>query len=222
MGPGWVGWAPLGLNSQPGLINPVTTISGTAIQTGQIISPQSVGHARFSEGTLTKLLPSQPGAGAILAGTRLAAGVGAPLAAPSGGTHALAPSSILMGGEAGKESALLGGHPLREPLRLSLGTTLGGRYAVGGKVGEFHGDAFEGMSRFGGMNGSETSPFSRGNSQPRLGVLPHGQSAESSRVGGGEMMHAGGEGGLPSTAPSGASTTSSSHAASSSSGGGHH
>jgi hypothetical protein len=222
MGPGWVGWAPLGLSSQQGLINPVTTISGTAIQTGQIISPQSVGHARFSEGTLTQHLPFQPGAGAILAGTRLAAGVGAPFAAQTGGTHALAPSSILMGGDTGKESALLGGRPLREPLRLSLGTTLGGRYAVGGKVGEFHGDAFEGMGRFGGMNGSEISPFSRGNGQPRLGVLPHGQSAESSRVGGGEMMHAGGEGGLPSTAPSGASTTSSSHAASAGSGAGHH
>jgi hypothetical protein len=222
MGPGWIGWAPMGLNSHVGLVKPVTTISEKALQTGQIITPQDVGHTALSEGALTKLLPFHPAAGVILAGTRLAAGAGVALAAQTAGAHTLAPSSILMGGEAGEESALLRGRSLREPLRLSLGTTLGGRYAVGGKVGEFHGDAFEGMGRFGAMNGSETSPFSRGNSQPRLGILPHGQSAESSRVGGDEMMHAGGGGGLPSTTPSGASTTSSSHSASSSSGGGHH
>ena len=222
MGPGWVGWAPLGLNSQRGLMRPVTTISGTAIQTGQIITPQSVGHARFSEGTLTERLPFQPGAGATLTGTPLAAGAGTSFTAHAGGAHTLAPSSILMGGEGDKESALLAGRLLREPLRVRLGTTLGGRYAVGGTVGEFRGDAFKGMGRSGGMNGSQTSAYSHGNSQPRLSVLPHGQSAESSRVGGGEMMHAGGGGGFPSTASPGASAPSGSHGASSSASGGHH
>ena len=74
MGPGWVGWAPLGLNSQRGLTRPVTTLSGTVIQTGLIITPQSVGHAGFGEGTLTERLPFQPETGAPVIGTALATG----------------------------------------------------------------------------------------------------------------------------------------------------
>jgi len=220
MGQGWVGWAPLGLSSQFGLIKPVTTASPTAIQTGQIISPESVGHAGFKEGTLSEHLPFQPGAGAALIGTPLAAGAGAPFAAPRGGARTLAPSSILMGGAVDKESALLRGRSLREPLRFRSGTTLGGRYEVGGTVGEFHGDAFEGMGRSEGMNASQTSPFTRGNGQPTLSILPHGQAAESLRVGGDEMMQGGGAAGLPTTAPPSATAPSDSHAASSS--GGHH
>jgi hypothetical protein len=218
-GPGWVGWAPLGLNSQRGL-RLVTTVSGTAIQTGQIITPQSVGHARFDQGTLTERLPFQPGAGATLTGTPLAAGAGTSFTAHAGGAHTLAPSSILMGGEGDKESALLGERSSHKPLRARLGTTLGGQYAVGGTVGEFRGDAFKGMGR---MTGPQTSAHSHGNSQPGLSVLPHGQSAEPSRVGGGEMMHAGGRGGFPSTASHAASAPSGSRGASSSaSSGGHH
>jgi len=212
----------LGLASQRGLIKPVTTISGTAIETGQIITPQSVGHVGFSEGTLTQRPPFQPGAGVTLTGTPLGAGAAMSFTAQAGGAHPLAPSSILMGGEGGKESALLGGRSLREPLRLRLGTTLGGRYEVGGKVGEFHGDAFEGMGRSEGMNAFQTSAYPRGNGQPRLSVLPHGQSAESSSARGGEMMHPGAEGGIPSTASPAASAPSASHGAKSSSGGGHH
>jgi hypothetical protein len=213
----------LGLMSARGL-TPVTTVSGTAIRTGQIITPQSVGHARFDQGTLTERLSFQPDAGATLTGTPLAVGAGTSFSAHAGGAHSLAPSSILMGGEGDKESALLGGRPLREPLRVRLGTTLGGRYAVGGTVGEFRGDAFKGMGKIGGMNGPGTSASSHGNNQPRLGVLRHGQSAESSGAGGGEMMHAGGGGGgFPSTASHGVSAPSSgSQGASSSASGGHH
>ena len=139
------------------------------------------------------------------------------------GAHTLAPSSILMGGEGDKESALLGRRrSSHEPLRVRLGTTLGGRYAVGGAVGEFRGDAFKGMGRIGGMNGPRTSVSSHGNSQPGLSVLPHGQSAESSGFGGGEMMHAGGGGGFPSTASHAVSAPSASQGASSSASGGHH
>jgi hypothetical protein len=222
MGPGWVGWAPLGLVSQQGLIKPVTTISQTAIQAGQTITPQSVGHAEFSEGTLTERLPFQPAAGATLTGTPLAAEAAASFTPHAGAAHSQAPSSILMGGEGEKESAWLAGRPLREVLRLRLGTTLGGRYAVGGTVGEFRGDAFEGMGRSGGMDASQTSPYARGKGQPTLNVLPHGQSAESSRAAGGDMMHAGSETGFPSAAAPAASAPSDSHPASSSSGGGHH
>ena len=224
MGPGWVGWAPLGVNPRQGLLRPVTTISGTAIQTGQMITPQSVGHAEFKEGTLTQRLPFQPNVGGILTGTSLAAGAATSFNAHAGGAHSLAPSSILMEGERDKESALLGGHPLREPLRVRLGTTLGGRYAVGGTVGEFRGDAFEGMGRREGIDESAASTNPRGNSQPRLSVLPHGQSAGSSHGDAGEMMHTGGGGGFPSSSSPGVSTPapSSSHGTSSNSSGGHH
>jgi len=223
MGPGWVGWAPLGLNPQQGLLRQVTTISGTAFQSGQLITPQSVGHVEFKEGTLTEHLPFQPSAGAALAGTPLAARVATPFSAHAGGTHTLAPPTILMGVEGDKESALLGGRTLREPLRIRLGTTLGGRYSVGGTVGEFRGDAFEGMGGRGAMNGLPASAESLGNSQPRLSVLPHGQSAQPSRGDGGEKMHAGDGHGIPSTASPAANATSSSHAASSgASSGGHH
>ncbi len=220
MGPGWVGWAPLGFTSQVGLIRPVTTISGTAIRPGQLITPQNVGHAGLGEGILTQRLPLQPGAGATVTGMPLAAGAGTPFTAR--GAHTLAPSSILMGGEAGKENALLGGHSSREPLRVRLGTTLGGRYAVGGTVGEFRGNALKGGSGVGGMNTLQTSPYSRGNSQARVSVLPHGQSAGSSRAGGGggEMMHAGGGGG--SSASPSMSAPSGSHGATSNASGGHH
>jgi len=221
MGPGWVGWAPLGLVSQQGLTRPVTTISETAIQTGQMITPQSVGHARLGEGTLTEHLPFQPGAALI--GAPLATGTAMPFAAHAGGAHTLAPSSILMGVEGDKESALLGGHPLREPLRMRLGTALGGQYAVGGTVGEFRGDAFGGMDRGGGMEGFPASPQFGPNSGPRLNILPHGQSAEAPSLNGGEMMHAGGEAGIPSTVSPAVSPTSGSHSTSSSSStGGHH
>jgi hypothetical protein len=213
-GPGWIGWAPLGLTSKHGPVKPLTTISEKAIQTGQLITPQDVGHAAFSEGTLTKLLPFQPSP--TLIGTRLPAEAAAPFAARAGGAHTLAPYSILMGGEGMKESSLLGGHPLREPLRFQSGTTLGGRYAVGGQVGEFHGDAFAGVGGIGGMNGFPASTHFGPNSGTRLNVLPHGQSDQVPSLSGGEMMHAGGQGGLPSAT----STTTDSHTATS--GSGHH
>ena len=222
MGPGWVGWAPMGLYPRPGLGRPVTTISGKAIQIGQIVTPQSVGHARISEGTLAEHLPYQTGAGAMLAGTALAAGAPTSFAAHAGGTHSLAPSSILMGGEGGKESELLAGRRSREPMRVRLGTTLGGRYAVGGTVGEFRGDAFKGTGRSGGSGGSRTSPYSRGNSQPSLTILPHGQSAESSNAGAGGMRQAGGGSGVPTASSPSVSAPSASHSSSSSASGGHH
>jgi hypothetical protein len=113
------------------------------------------------------------------------------------GAHSVAPSSILMGGEGDKESALLAGRRIREPLRLRLDTTLGGRYEVGGTVGEFRGDAFKGMGRSGGMNGSQISAYSRGDGQPRLRILPHGRSAEPLRIEPAQRMYAGMGGGSP-------------------------
>jgi hypothetical protein len=198
IGPRWVGWVPLGLASQQGLMGAVTTVSGTAIQTGQIITLLNVGHTGFSEGTWTPRPPFQPGVGATLTGTPLAAGAATSFAAPAGDAHSLAPSSILMGGDGDKESALLGGRSLREPLRLRWDTTLGGRYEVGGTVGEFRGDAFKGMGKSGGMNGYQISAYSRGNGPPRLRVLPHGQSAQTLlRMDPGKMTYASNGGAAP-------------------------
>jgi hypothetical protein len=133
-----------------------------------------------------------------------------------------------MGVEGTKESALLGGRPLRDALRMRLGTTLGGRYEVGGAVGEFHGDAFKGMGGRNGMDGFPDAANSGGNGQHRLNVLPHGQAA-AARADTSGMINAGAEGGIPSAASPAAAasstTSSSSHSSGSgtaAAGGGHH
>jgi hypothetical protein len=221
-GPGWIGWTPLGLSAQPGLGRPVMTMSASAIQSGQLIAPDSLGHADIKEGTLTPHLPFEPANGDTLTGTALADATA--FGAHAGGAHALAPSSILMGVEGDKENALVRGRPLREALRMRLGTTLGGRYEVGGAVGEFHGDAFQGMGGRNGMEGFPDAANSGSNGPHRLNILPHGQAA-AARADTGGMMNAGTEGGIPSAAsPAASSTTSnSSHSSGSgTAGGGHH
>jgi len=219
-GPGWIGWAPLGLSPRAGLLRPVTTVSGSAFQAGQLITPGTVSHVDFNEAIAAGHPPSQPGAGAALSGNPLAAGFATRTSARPAGAHA-APSSILMGVEGGKESALVGGHPLREPLRFRLGTTLGGRYAVGGSVGEFRGDAFQKSGGNEMMNGVPASAASRGGGP---GILPHGHSAQATREDGGGMMQGGRNAGIPSTPSSAPSPAAgSSHSAGSSAGGaGHH
>jgi hypothetical protein len=219
-GPGWIGWAPLGLNPRAGLLRPVTTVSGSAFQAGQIITPATVSHVEFKEATLTEHPPLQPGAGGALSGIPLAAGFATLTSVHPAGAHAPAPSSILMGVEGGKESALLGGRPLREPLRYRLGTTLGGRYTVGGSVGEFQGDAFQKSGGREMMNGIPASAASRG---AGLSVLPHGHSAQSAHAEGGEMMQGGNGAGIPrATTPAANTTTSTSRSASSNAGGAEH
>jgi hypothetical protein len=203
-GPGWVGWAPYGFRSQNGL-TPVTTVSGTAIRTGQIISPEGVGHARLDQATLTQQAPIERGSGAVVAV--------ASFAVPAGGTRTLAPTSILMGGEGSKESALTGGRSNRL-MRVRLGTTLGGRYAVGGTVGEFRGDAFKGMER---------PSRGQGNGQPQLSVMPHGQPAENTSGPERGMARGSGGSGYPSAAAhSSAPPSSSPSPAASGASAGHH
>ena len=219
-GPGWIGWSPLGLNSRAGLSRPVTTVSGAAFQAGRLITPETVNHVDIKEATLTTHPPAQPGA-AAMRGTPLAAGFATPSSARPTGAHVAAPSSILMGVEGGKESALLGGRSMREPLRYRLGTTLGGRYNVGGSVGEFKGDA---LQRSGGRERMNGMPASAGSRGAGMSILPHGHSAQSARDEGDGMMRGGSSGEIrnaPTSAPS--PSTSSSHAASpSSAGAGHH
>jgi len=219
-GPGWIGWSPLGLNPQAGLLRPVTTVSSSAFQAGQLITPETTSHVDFKEGTLTEHPPFQPGAGAALSGIPLAAGFAAVTSAHLTGAHTPAPSSILMGVEGGKEGALLDGHPLREPLRYRSGTTLGGRYTVGGAVGEFQGDAFQRSGSREKMSGVPDSTASRGTGPS---ILPHGRSAQSARAEAGEMT----QGGNGAVMPSGPSSTpspaaSSSHSAAAGTGSGHH
>jgi hypothetical protein len=217
-GPGWIGWAPLGLRSPAGLLRPVTTVSNSAFQAGQLITPETVSRVGGKEGTVTEHPPFEPGAGAALSGIPLAAGFATRTSAPPTGAHTPAPSSILMGAEGGKESALLGGRALREPLRYRLGTTLGGRYRVGGSVGEFKGDAWQ-SSGSREMNGMPPGASASRGAEPN--ILPHGHSTQAN---GAELMQGSDGAGTPgATSPSPSTTPSSAHGASSSSStGGHH
>jgi hypothetical protein len=226
-GPGWIGWAPLGVMGAAGQ-NIVTTTPGSVVQNGVMISPQNVNHVPLRAGTLIRSMPFQPGAGAMLPGERLSASPEALFTPPAGATHTSAPASILMGGDPEKEQSLLqAGHSAHQPLRVHLGTTLGGHYAVGGSVGEFRGDAFSGAGGVRGQKGMQGSPgpaFSRNASSGGPVLLPHGQKAASSPEGGGSgpMPMGGGSygGSVPSAATSSVSTGHTS--AGQSGGGGHH
>jgi hypothetical protein len=200
-GPGWIGWAPLGATlaaSQPF----ITTVPRTTIQNGLLIDSQNSNHVEASAGTVMTHLPFEPGEGAMLSGEHLS--VAAELFTPhTESTHAMAPASILMGGDAATEGSLQGRHSLDQPLRARLGTTLGGEYKVGGKVGEFHGDAF-GVSH--GMNGPQGPDFSRSAASGGPTILPHGEQRMSNAppVGGNEASQglAGGMGNTGGPAPS--------------------
>jgi hypothetical protein len=254
-GPGWVGWEPAPqpaptpnphpvhgqpgpgrpVHGRPGLIS-VTAVPTSVIQNGEMITPKLVTHVRSAEGTLVARPSFQaPSLPAI----RLTAGTETPPPAPGSlslprGTPA--PTTILMGGNAAKEKALiethpgfwgrlLGTSPSSQPLRAREGSTLGGRYAVGGSLGEFRGGAFTHGGGNPGMRGM-TEPAARaplhGSSHSGPVVLGHGQSAATSRAGGGGGgMHGGG--GRPSAGVSATTHVSSgAHSASSSPGGGHH
>ncbi len=137
-GPGWIGWAPLGVfgNSSRPLM---TTVAGGVVQSGTMITPQSVTQVPLSAGTRINKLPFEPGAGAMLSGVRISANELASFTAGGATTHAMAPPSVLMGGSGVREEALQGS--AHQPLRVRAGTTLGGRFAVRGAVGEFRGNA---------------------------------------------------------------------------------
>jgi len=241
-GPGWLGWRPRGGGGRPGT-NGVTAVPGNVVRTGQMITLQNATHVRAAAGTvLTGPPPFQSGARATLMGNPVRAGAESSLqvrSLPSRGHDTPAPATILMGGNAAAEKALLQNHPgalgrtfgfsHAEPLRAREGSTLGGRYAMGGAVGEFRGDAVSrgggtaGMRGADGVVGSAPMHVSRGSGPV---VLTHGQSAAPSSVGGG-AVHAGGGGGSSSMSASSSVSVSSgasggSHSSSPSSGGGHH
>jgi hypothetical protein len=224
-GPGWIGWAPLGMLGGPGQ-SIVTTVPGSVIQNGLLVSPQIVTHLPMTGTNRIARMPFQPGAGAMLSGPALSAG-GEELFTPRGEvTHSMAPASILMGGDAQKEQSLQGGHP--QPLRVRLGTTLGGSYAVHGAVGEFRGGALSGAHEARGPSG-QGPESSRGAGTGGPILLPHGQqhSSNSPPAGEGGMMPSGGSpsgnvgAGSPSMGNAGGGHSASAGASSSSSGGHH-
>jgi hypothetical protein len=205
-GPGWIGWAPRGMAGAAGQAV-VTAVPGGVVQNGQMITPQSVNRVPLAAGTPIARLPFQPGAGAMLSGPPLPSGSEV-FTAHREGLHGMAPSAVLMGGNAGTEASLQGGHFSHQPLRVRMGTTLGGHYAVGGNVGEFRGDAFKGMGGARGLNGPQSSAPGRGAGSVRPTLMPHGNQAKMSAPSGGGRAAPSGGGYSGSAMPSGGNTGS--------------
>jgi hypothetical protein len=248
-GPGWIGWSPkphpgpgrpIHPRPHPGLES-VTAVRTSVFQNGELITPQLVTHVRPADGTLLDRPPYQPPL--LPPAARLTAKAEAALHGSASHPFAHgtpAPATILMGGDEAKERALLAARPstlermlgfsLEQPLRAREGSTLGGRYAVGGSPGEFRGEAF---SRGGGTSGimpakgSGGAAIARGAGAGGPQVLAHGQSAAAFSGGGsGGGGHSSG-GAVATGASSSAHSASTSAAAPSASGsssasGGHH
>jgi hypothetical protein len=263
-GPGWIGWQSWSsgakpypvhgqpwpgrpLHGQPG-VRSVTAVPLSVVQNGQMITPQIVNHVRPADGTVMERSSFQSLVGAtngiVFKTAPAEVGARAPAAAGRVGAQPAirntpAPATILMGGDAAAEKALLQNHSSAlgrafglshaEPLHAREGSTLGGRYAMGGAVGEFRGDAFSrgsgsrGMRGADGVVGSAPSHVSRGSGPV---VLAHGQSTAPSSVSGGAVHSGGGSGSSSASASSSVSVSSGasggSHGGGSSTGGGHH
>jgi hypothetical protein len=163
---------------------PVSVVQNRQTITPQIVKRTSVGaENRIERPPFEPAAPPTPAATAPAAGGRTTSNSNATTAAAAPGPappvklgkgfaphHSSAPSTILMGGDAKKESSLLSGfHPRsgKEPLRARGGTTLGGHYVVSGPSGEFRGETFKG----GGVSGASAT---RGSQGGPTGVLPSG------------------------------------------------
>jgi hypothetical protein len=172
-GPGWIGWAPLGAVGYPGQ-SLITTASGAVVQNGLAVSAQNIAHAPLSAGTRMKSVSFEPGAGALLSGPLLTANAESLFSARPGGTHIMAPDSVLMGGSADKEALAQAGHAAHQPLRFRAGTTLGGTYTLHGGVGEFRGESFAGAKAENGFDLSHNAGM------PGAMILPHGRQVSMS------------------------------------------
>jgi len=218
-GPGWIGWQPIRpIPIPPGRPRPVSAPQGvrrpagiikvptTVVQNREMITPQMVERIPAKGATKIGQPPFEPsprtvpeGNPAVATATRGAAGSVAPRL---GFSQATAPTTILMGGDAAKESLLLAQHGLhssREPLRAAQGTTLGGRYHVSGSAGEFRGNTSSGGGWFGrgGGGGNGGVPVISGRSGGSGPIVAsHGSSGGgASRGGGGVSSYSGGGGG---------------------------
>ena len=185
----------------------VTTVPTKVLQNRQMITAQVVSHVGPTEGTFIQnpsfgpatpvALPAGPprsgessrnnfssapaGARPVVSAARTGPAIEMP--------RTPAPATILMGGDAAKESALLHLHEhglSRQPLRAAAGPTLGGQFAMlGPAVGEFRGNRYGAARSFGWA-----API----------VLAHGRSASAhmragGTISGGHGGHSGGGGG---------------------------
>jgi hypothetical protein len=222
-----------------GLSRRIVTVPTSVVQNRQLITPQTVNRISPPPGSMIERPPfepsppptSQANSPALAPETTsktntTAAALPAPVLASGRGPssawhHASAPSTILMGGDAAKESALLAEHHLhsgREPLRAIAGTTLGGRYPVRASTGEFRGNSPGGVEKTGGVghSGSFTgATASHGGGSSGATIMAHGQ-------GGGGSHGVGYTGGGGVSSSSGGGSVSSSAGSVSSGGGGGH
>jgi ferric-dicitrate binding protein FerR (iron transport regulator) len=215
----------------------IVAVPTSVVQNRQLITPQMVKRVEPAAGRLIERPPfepsprlasatTSPAPGAALAATSKSTSSKATLASASRGgpgrgfaSHHAAPSTILMGGDADKESMLLtihNAHSSREPLRAAEGTTLGGRYAVYGSTGEFRGAASRGGGKRTGA-GSRNGPLI-GLGGSGAAVMPHGQGGSGSHGGG---YSGGGSSGGGHSGGGGGSISSGGGSAAVSSGGGH-
>ncbi|HXX22420.1 MAG TPA: FecR domain-containing protein [Terriglobia bacterium] len=257
-GPGWYGWAPIGprpilpVAPGPGRPHPprwgpqpgrpamgIVKVPASVIQKGQMITPQTADHVPATAANRIAQPPFEPSLRTTSVSNPVASNAtrAAPGAPASGLTfasrHATAPPTILMGGNAARESSLLarnGFHSGREPLRAAQGTTLGGRYQVYGSSGEFRGSASTGRGWFGrggGVGGHSGGPVISGRSGGSGPVVAsHGSSGGGYGGGGGGASSGSGGGGGHSSgggmASGGGVSSGGGGGASAGGGGGHH
>ncbi|MGA3326951.1 MAG: DUF6600 domain-containing protein [Terriglobia bacterium] len=188
----------------------IVTVPTTVFQNRETITPQIVSRTPLTGLSGIDRPPFEPGPRPIIAATPPAPGAGmTSKGSPSTGTvppasvanggwgtgvaahHGSAPSTIIMRGDVGRESALLGNrgsHFGHSPLRAAGGTTLGGRYAVHGSPGEFRGNVFSGGGRnggAGGRSGSSGGPvISSSSSGSGTTIASHGSTGGGSHGGG--------------------------------------
>jgi len=241
MGPGWIGWAPYGAIVPAGY-SPVTTVPTGSFQSGQPVNPSNVTRLRPGQGTPINRPPFRGTQLAMLSGTPLAASVALPgrttasaqssMTATSGfRAHSAAPATVLMGGDAASEHALLSVHHSalarfwgvsEQPLRAQMGTTLGGRLRVSSPTGEL--GAFHGVHEFGGSRPSvgfgapHVLGGERGFGGRSVSVMPHASEMGSARMGGGGEAR----GGFSAPAAMSSPNVSSGVSSSASAGGGAH
>ena len=200
----------------------VTAVPTSVFESRQMITPQVLQQVSAGPENRMEHPPSQPAHPAALAAAPV------PAASREAGKafahHSSAPPSILMGGDAGKESALLFGLHLRsrnEPLRARGGTTLGGRYPVRGSQGEFRGETSKGgMASAGGATGGTKG----GGSGSSPVVVSHTSGGGASRASSSGGWSGGGGGSGGGSSVSGGISAGSAHASGGGGGssGGHH
>jgi hypothetical protein len=183
--------------NSPAATRRVTMVPVSVVQNGQMITPQIVKRTWVSADNRIERPPFQPAApltpgtaapaagGLTTSNSNATTAAAAPGPAPNAdlgrgfAAHHSAPPTILMGGNAKKESALLSGlhlHSRSEPLRARDGTTLGGHYVVSGSPGEFRGEVFKGGEVSGGGASAATGASSGGHS---VGASAGGSSSST-------------------------------------------